>query len=176
MGDIIGGLIGGVGSLVGGSSAKKQDLTGFNYLTGKNGTQSFVNNGATANNAATSLLTGTQTPGQSQAFGNYLNSAGYQFQKQQGTAAITGNAASRGLLNSGATGKALVNYGTNLANTNFNNYLGQLQGVAGQGLQASGQIGQAGTAGGVAAGSDQGNGIANAAGTFGRIASNIFGA
>lgn len=175
MGSIIGGLIGGVGSLLGGSSAKSNDLKGFNYLTGNNGVGSVVNNGTTANNAATSLLTGHATPDQSNAMGNYFNSNGYQFQKQQGEGAISGNAASRGLLNSGGTGKALVKYGSNLASTNFNNYLSQLQGVAGQGLQASGQIGQAGTAGGAAAGSDMGNGIGAAAGSLGKIASNVFG-
>lgn len=173
MGDIIGGLIGGVGSLMGGNKAKQQDLTGFNYLKGANA--GAVANGQTANNAQTALLTGSGTPQQSQAFGNYLNSTGYNFQKQQGEQAITGSAASRGLLNSGGTAKALTAYGTNMANTSFNNYLGQLQGVAGQGQTAAGQVGAAGTQGGQAAGSDQGNGIANAAGAVGKIASNIFG-
>lgn len=170
MGNIIGGFIGGVGSLLGGSSAKKNDLTGFNYLTGKSGVGGVVNNGAAANSAESSLLTGAGTPQQKQAFGNYLDSTGYNFQKQQGTGAITGSAASRGLLNSGATGKALESFGTNLANTTFNNYLGQLSGLTGQGLTASGQIGQAGTTGGVNAGSDNGNGISNFFSSVGKVA------
>ena len=53
MGDIVGGLIGGVGSLLGGNKAKSDALTGFNYLTGKNGTQPIVNNAVNASNTAT---------------------------------------------------------------------------------------------------------------------------
>lgn len=92
-------------------------------------------------------------------FDNYLNSTGYKFRLNSGSDAITGNAASRGLLNSGATAKALTTFGQNLGTQYFNNYLSQLndlagvQGnIAGRGLTAGQVIGAAGTAGGSNAG------------------------
>lgn len=171
MGDIIGGIIGGVGSLIGGAQAAQgekagaaQALTGYNYLTGNNAINTAQTNGAAASNgwagttnAINQLLTsgGQNNP----AFQNYLNSTGYNFQLQQGTGAISGNAASKGILNSGAAAKALQGYGQNLASTTFNNYLGQLGGLgamqgqqAQQGINAAGMVGQAGTTGGGNAG------------------------
>lgn len=195
MGALIGGVIGGVGSLLGGGSKKsadntaaQQDLTGYNYLTGSNGVTGQVANGAAANNA-TAQLTGTAPvqPGTTSAFSNYLNSTGYKFQQQQGTQALTGSAAARGLLNSGATAKALTSYGQGIAGQSFNNYLGQLNTQSQQGLTASGQISQAGTAGGGNAGSaTQAGGEATASGLGGLaggvksalaspVASNFFG-
>lgn len=207
MGDLIGGIIGGIGSLIGGASASsaekdasKQALTGYNYLQSNplvgavqsNAQGNIANeNSALGAQAGTvgdisSLLTsnGTNNP----AFQNYLNSTGYNFQLQQGSDAITGNAASKGVLNSGSTAKALTTYGQNLASTDFNNYLGQLgsaatlqgQNAAGytntvnQGVGAAEAVGQAGTTGGAnaaqetaAAGQSTGTSIANAFNTVG---------
>ena len=167
-GAIIGGAIGGIGSLFGGNKAAKQDLTGFNYLTGASG----VGGDVAAGNAATSQtgqLLGTQplTPGATSGFDNYLNSTGYNFQRQQGTGAITGSAAARGTLNSGSTAKALETFGQGLAGQSFNNYLGQLGNQSQRGLTASGQIGSAGTAGGTAAGANQQSGTSSAGTQFG---------
>jgi hypothetical protein len=171
VGDIIGGIIGGVGSLLGGSKqskadsqASQQSLTGFNYLTGQNGVQSYVNSGNQANSTASALLTGgPNSAAANSAYNNYLNSTGYNFQLQQGQQAITGSAAARGLLGSGGTAKALTQFGQGLAGNYFNNYLAQLGGVSNQGLQASGQIGSAGTfGGGNAAGYTQAGGAAQA--------------
>jgi hypothetical protein len=172
MGSIIGAGIGLVGSLIGGgqkssadTAAAAQNLTGYNYLTGGAGAPSIVaaqNNGVTASNGATAtqntenqLLTGDQsTP----AFQNYLNSTGYNFQMDQGQRAITGSAAAKGITNSGATAKALTQYGQNLASTTFNNYLGNLSNLNGQqqttanaGVNAATATGQAGTSGGAGA-------------------------
>lgn len=152
MGDIIGGLIGGVGSLIGGNSAAKQALTGYNYLTkgkGAAATSDYINNGAGASNAEAQLLglqpiTGQTTNG----YNNYLNSTGYKFQMGQGTDAITGSAAARGILNSGSTGKALTSFGQGLAGSTFNNYLGHLSGVGQAGQTSLGQVSTAGTQGG----------------------------
>lgn len=207
MGDLIGGVIGGIGSIIGGNTAAKAEksaaqsaLTGYNYLS-SNPLISQLQSGATTaqtnqntqlgaegqtQGAINSLLTsnGTNNP----AFKNYLNSTGYNFQLQQGTDAITGNAAAKGLLNSGATGKALTGYGQNLASTTFNNYLSQLGGLSasqgnlaaayggqvGQGLTAAGEVGAAGNTGGGAAaqqiagaGQSSGTGLAQAANYFG---------
>lgn len=188
MGDLVGGIIGGIGSIIGGNEAAQgekagaqQALTGYNYLNGNSNINTAETNGTAAANAQagtigniSSLLSsnGTQSP----AFQNYLNSTGYNFQLQQGSNAITGNAASKGLLNSGATGKALVGYGQNLGSSAFQNYLGDqgslagLQGgVATQGLNAAQLVGQAGTTGGnnagqltAAAGQSQGSALTNA--------------
>jgi hypothetical protein len=176
MGNIVGGLIGGVGSLLGGQSAKSNDLTGYNYLTGKNGTQGYVNNGVSANKESADLLGLNGAAGSARggpAFQNYLNSTGYGFQMDQGTRAITGSAAARGLLNSGSTAKALTGYGQNLASTSFDNYLSKVNGQAGQGLTASGQIGEAGTSGGKAAGDAMQSGISKAGGIFGDLAATL---
>lgn len=207
MGSLIGGVVGGIGSLIGGSqaasaekNAAKTALTGYNYLstnpllnqvqTSAAGNVASENTQA-SNQAATTndinqLLTsnGTDNP----AFKNYLNSTGYNFQLQQGTNAITGNAAAKGLLNSGATAKALTTYGQNLASTTFNNYLSQLGANAGQqgaaaqtqmaltnqGINAAEDIGAAGSIGGAnaaqmqaQAGQSTGSSIANAFNTVG---------
>lgn len=165
MGDIIGGLIGGIGSLIGGHSAAKQAMTGYNYLTGKSGVQSYVDQGKSAEGDVSALLTGgPNSAAANSAFNNYLNSSGYQFQLKQGTNAITGSAAAKGILNSGATAKALTGYGQDLASTTFNNYLNQLGTVAERGLTASGQIGAAGTQGGATAAQATAGGVGSAIG------------
>lgn len=179
MGDIISGLIGGVGSLIAGSKASKQAMTGYNYLTGKNGVGGYVSGGSSANTAEQQLLgLAPVTASTQNGFNNYLNSTGYNFQMKQGQDALTGSAAARGILNSGATAKALTAYGQNLGATTFNNYLGQVSNVANQGLTASGQIGQAGTQGGATAAQATYGGIAGATGAAQSMANplaNFFG-
>lgn len=207
MGDIIGGIVGGIGSLIGGNQAAKgeqaaaqQALTGYNYLSSNpliNSTQATAQGaqgaqtaalGAEGNTAGSVNQLLTSPDQNNPAFQNYLKSTGYNFQQQQGTAAITGNAAAKGLLNSGATAKALQGYGQNLASTTFNNYLTQMGGLAGlqantaagyggqvgQGISAAQLVGQAGSTGGAnagqqtaAAGQSQGSSFANAANVFG---------
>lgn len=165
MGGIVGGVIGGIGALSGGNKAAKADLTGFNYLTGNKGITSDIQAG-TAATSATSQLLGTQPlqQGTTNGFSNYLNSTGYNFQLQQGSKAITGNAASRGLLDSGGTGKALTQFGQETGKSYFGNYLNELGNQSSRGLTASGQVGAAGTSGGVAAGNAQQSGATGAAG------------
>lgn len=184
MGDIIGGVIGGVGSLFGSHDQEKADkagakaaLTGYNYLTSGAGAapeNSYINTGASANDAEAQLLGLTPITSQTQnGFNNYLNSTGYNFMLNQGTNAITGNAASRGIVNSGATAKALTQFGQNLATQNFNNYLGQVGTLAQRGQTGLGQVASAGAAGGAAAsqalqasGNAQSTGLNNALGSF----------
>ena len=59
------------------------------------------------------------------AFQNYQNSTGFQFRMGQGMSAITGGAASRGMLNSGATLQGLNDYGQGMGSQEFGNYLSQ---------------------------------------------------
>lgn len=184
MGSIIGGVIGGIGSLVGGNKAAKADMTGFNYLANSPIGQTYVPAGAQAVGRQGQIqgqegeLLGVG--GGKSAFDNYLGSTGYNFQMDQGQRAITGSAAARGVLNSGSTAKALTKYGQDLASTTFNNYLGQLSslntqaaGTAQQGLGAGAAIGSAGTTGGANAGNAQQSGITSAAGQVaGTVANN----
>lgn len=217
MGDIVGGIIGGIGSLFGGNSASKKEdeaaktaMTGYNYLASNpliNSAQSnatsamksqdqvlqsganSAGNAQNVNGTVNQLLTSDQT--QNPAFQNYLNSTGYKFQLQQGQDAINSNSAAKGLLNSGATAKALTSYGQNLGSNYFNTYLGQLntnaqqqdanantftnvgQGynqLVGQGLQAALGTGQAGTT----AGNNAGNFQAQAGQSQGTSQTNAF--
>lgn len=144
MGDLIGGIVGGLGSVAGAviqsqaaDKAAAQALTGYNYATSGPGaavTNSNIAAGATGTAGALDTedteaqLLGLKapTPGTNSAFDNYLNSTGYDFQLKSGTAGVNANAASKGLLNSGGTGKALVKYGQDLGSSYFNNYLNQV--------------------------------------------------
>ena len=189
MGSIVGSLIGVAGSLIGGkkaaggsSAGAQQSLEGFNYLKGPQGVQGYVDSGNQANQAQANLLgVGGDPTKQNAAFQNYLGSTGYGFQMKQGQEAVTGSNAAKGILNSGATAKALTTYGQGLASQSFNNYLSNLGNVSSQGLQAAGEIGSAGTTGGgnagqltAAAGQQKGASFANAAGQLGNTVSNFF--
>jgi len=82
------------------------------------------------------------------------NLPGYQFQLQQGEQAVKSNLAAQGLLESGAAGKTLTQFGQGLAQ----NYAGQYV----QGLQNLSQFGQAGAAGVASAGMNAANQISGA--------------
>lgn len=162
MGGIVGGLVGAAGSIIGGNAqaraakvAQQTALTGYNYLTNGAGSgyaNQLMGNGQQANGAMAQLLGMAPVTSQTQnGFNNYLNSTGYNFQLGQGTNAIASNAAAAGTLNSGGTLKALEQYGQGLGGQYFNNYLGQLGGLAAQGQQTLGQIGSAGSMGAYAA-------------------------
>ena len=184
MGQVLGAVAGVASGIMGmnaGNEAAKQSMTGFNYLTsgaGSKAASTLIDNGTTASNGQTAtqgaiaglLGQGPNSAANQAAFNNYLGSTGYQFQLGQGTQAIDSNAASRGLLQSGANAKALAGYGQNLASTTFNNYLSQLGGLnAAQGQTAAlgenmlSNIGSNGTG----AGANAGNAIMNGANAFG---------
>lgn len=137
---------------------------------------------------------------QTNAFKSYLDSTGYNFQFDQGQRGITGSAAARGLLNSGATAKALTKYGQNIGKSYFSDYMGQLGnmnnilgGTATAGQNALGQIATVGTAGGgnaasaitqgaanqgaatMAGGNAMGNAISTAGGAIGNAFANLGG-
>jgi len=141
--------------------AIEASLMGFNYLKGNENVNAAQAQGLTAQGAVGNALGLTgQGPGEYQrllgigqaltglggdeeaaqaAFQRYQNSTGYQFRLGQGMEAITGGAASRGLLNSGATLKGLNDYGQGAASAEFGNYLGQLQQQSQQQYQQSQQ-------------------------------------
>lgn len=91
-------------------------------------------------NALSALLgLGGDPSVQQKAFETFRNNTGYQFGLDQGVNAITGSNAAKGLLNSGATAKAINQFGQDYASTKYNDYLSQLFNLSNQGLQA-GQI------------------------------------
>lgn len=76
------------------------------------------------------------TGAQQQAFNNFNNSTGYQWGLNNGLNAINSNAYASGDADSGATLKALQDRGTQLANSQFNTYYNDLNGLSNQGLDA----------------------------------------
>src|ERR1700760_3170116 len=61
---------------------------------------------------------------------------GYQFTLNQGLKSVQNSAAARGLGSSGSALKGAANYATGLANSQYGNYVGQLQNSANTGMQA----------------------------------------
>lgn len=82
--------------------------------------------------------------GAANPFQAFYDSPDYQLAFDEGQQALEGSAAARGGLLSGATGKALVDYGQNRANTMFGNYKNTLNNMAGLGQQANNAISNAG--------------------------------
>jgi len=131
-----------MGFLGGGSKSSSSSYNQNNaLLTGK--LDGVVDLAGNAGNAISNLLSGDMT-----GFNTFKNNAGYNIAAQQGTQGILGSAAARGLLRSGASGKALVNYGDQLTNQYLQNYMQNLLGLGGLGINAgnvlagSGQISQ----------------------------------
>lgn len=92
-------------------------------------------------NAANGLA---EAGGAQAGYNNYLQNAGFAPAMRQLSQGITGQGAASGLLNSGATASALQKQGTELNSQFFNNYLQQLSGLSGLGLQAGGLVANAG--------------------------------
>lgn len=142
---LAGAAVSGVGSILGGNAQRKAAKLadrrlqeGRDYAINKSGLSNFAGAGTAANDTAAGLLGVGGDPAQSQAaFDNYLNSTGYRFNLAQGQNAITGSAAARGLLKSGATAKALTKFGQNIGSSYFNDYLNQVGNVANRGLSAA---------------------------------------
>lgn len=134
-------------SLLGGNSSSKQSSQSTTNIFNKaydslsSSLNPVVGQAGNASHLINQLLTGT---GGDAAYKQYQDSTGFQNQLDTGVQAITNNAATSGLLNSGATLKAVNQYGQNLANQNFNNYLSQLFNLGNQGLQAGQVVSSAG--------------------------------
>lgn len=65
---------------------------------------------------------------------NFLNSTGFNFMLDSGRNAITGSQATKGLFNSGSTGKALTKFGQNLGSTAISDLMGKLTSLGNYGL------------------------------------------
>lgn len=139
MGNIVGGLVGGLLSKKSGGRQSRDILA-----AGRAGAEQFApfqEAGVSANADILGALQGSA--GSDQAFQNFLNSTGFQSQLSAGSQAITGNAATEGLLNSGATLKRLNTFGQDLAQGGFQNFLGNLGNVAQRGIQGAAGASQA---------------------------------
>lgn len=82
--------------------------------------------------------------GDSAGFRAYTDAIDLSGQAEAGARGITGSGAARGLLRSGSTGKALVNYEQQLENQAADSYMNRLLGVGQLGLGAGGLIAQTG--------------------------------
>jgi len=119
-----------------------------------------------------------------EGYGGFQATPGYQFAVDQGTRALEGSAAAGGNLRSGATMKALQNYGQGMANQEYGNYMSRLGTLANMGQAAAGNqaaaganfaagagnamqnIGNAQSAGAIAQGNAWSGGINNALGAY----------
>lgn len=101
-----------------------------------------VSSGANSvGNAANGIA---QAGGAQAGYNNYLQMAGFEPAMRQLSRSVTGQGAASGLLNSGATAGALQTRGTELNSQFLNNYLQQLSGLSGLGLQAGGLVSNTG--------------------------------
>jgi len=126
-----------VSSIFGGANSRKQEAAagqGFDYLKNNglvNAAQSTGQHGLQRADQAGGLYgallgLGGDQQAANDAFNQYKDSTGYQFRMDQGLRGITDSRAAQGVLNSGATSKALMDYGQGMASREFSNYLGQL--------------------------------------------------
>lgn len=179
--NFISDLIGGVGSVIGANEqsdairdaarmGSESARLGFDFLSGNEDFSAFLPGGANAFRTRQALLgLGGDEDAARAAFDNYLDSTGFQFALDTGRDAITGSRAARGLLDSGATGEALTEFGGNLGRQAFNNFLGQLTTDANFGLQAGTAIGSAGSQAGAQTAAIQANAGAQQAGITGNM-------
>lgn len=126
------------------AAKKSAEYTKEMYADAKGALSPYYTQGGSAMGMMGGLLGLGGTAEQDAAFKNFMDSTGYQFLLDSGSKAITGNMAAKGLLNSGATLKALTNFGQNLASTKTAEMMGLLQGMAGIGAGAAGSLAGAG--------------------------------
>lgn len=129
-------------------TASSVDPTGGYLVGGERGLRDIPGRVSIPTTSTTHSTTTASTPDYNKILSNL---PGYQFQLQQGSQAVQRNLAAQGLLQSGAAGKALTQYGQGLAQ----NYAGQYAG----GLATLSQLGEAGAAGVASAGINAANQI-----------------
>lgn len=127
-----------------------------------------IQGGVRAGNALSGLLgIGGDPAASAKAFDTFRNSTNYNFLFDQGTQATkTANAPS---FNSGATAKALLNYGQGMAGNALAGYEGILAGQQTLGAQSAGALAGVGTGIGqqVSAANNNAAGVAGSAGIYG---------
>ena len=106
-------------------------------------------------------------PGYDAAMAGFHTSPGYQFQLDQGLRAVDAGAASKGILNSGATLKAEQTFGTGLADKEFTDYYNRLFDLS--------KLGESAAAGSASATADASKGEAQTDLSQGSALSSIYG-
>ena len=159
---IVGAIIGGVaaigGAAIASNATKKASQAATQAADQNNALQReiydqnrqvlapYVQTGNQAGTAMQSLLGLSGDPrAYDQAFNNYRNSTGYQFQFDQGNRAIQNSAAAQGGLLSGNAIKAGQRYGQQMGQSSFQQYLDRLYGQQGVGLTAANALAGVGT-------------------------------
>ncbi len=74
-------------------------------------------------------------------FSEFFKSPGYEFRRAEGIKAVERSAASRGMLQSGPTMKAVQRYGEGLASEEYGDYMSLLGGLSSQGAQVGQNVG-----------------------------------
>jgi len=82
--------------------------------------------GGVANTASADLLGLNGQDAATAAMGNFQQSPGYQWSFNEGRRAVDATQAATGMFRSGATDKALLKFGTGLADQEFSNYYNRL--------------------------------------------------
>lgn len=139
--------MGKIGQFITGGSRQKSTSQSSNkaYDTMANTYGGQMNQGTQAGGMMSALLgVGGDKAASDEAFKNYNDSTGYKFMMDSGSEAITGNAAAKGLLNSGSTLKSLTSFGQNLGKTQFGSYLDRLMGVSENGMKGAGLMASTG--------------------------------
>lgn len=172
------GLLGAGASMYGASkaadagkeaSARAAALQQQQMKQNQDNAQPFINGGQGASNLLQSFygIGGDQALGQN-ALARFQQSPDYQFALKGGSDALDNSAAAKGGMISGNQIRAQTEYGAGLATQNLQGYLGRLSTMAGQGIQAAGNVSYANTSGANNAGNSiMGGGTAQAAGYLG---------
>lgn len=114
-----------------------QQLAQIHGITVPNGTFTPGVSGGSAGGGATPA-------GGDPRYAGFFASPDYQFRTDEGSRAITGNAAAKGLLDSGDLGKGLINYAGQSASQEFGNWYNRIASLAGVGQTATNATTQAG--------------------------------
>jgi len=107
----------------------------------------FIKTGTGATNLLSSFygLNGTDPALGKNALAAFQGSPDYQFALKGGSEALDNSAAAKGSALGGNQIRAQTEYGSGLATQSLRDYLTRLTGMAGQGIQAGGMLGQMGT-------------------------------
>lgn len=128
-----------MGSLFGKTSSEKSNTTNVNRDMINSTFGGVAGSTGESVNALQALLGGDAS-----GFRAYTDAIDLSQQAEYGSRGITGNAAARGLLRSGSTGRALVDYEQMLENQTAGQYMQQLLGVGQMGLGAGNLLVEAG--------------------------------
>lgn len=160
------------------ANAAALDFQKQNYGAASDNLNPFIKTGQ----GATGLLGSFYGFGGDPAIGknaleSFYNSPDYQFALKGGSEALNNSLAAKGGALGGNAIRAQTEFSSGLATQNLQNYLARLSGMAGQGIQAGGVLGQIGTGTGSTVGTTSNNmgnnfmdgGTADASGILGGV-------